>query len=107
MPFPSMLGIMSSLKPDGHVADPLRNEEKSRAECAHAELLLKDREPHQPADVEQRVGFIVEGARKIERLADGLSSYAIALAINEHASRPTRMDAALRRALAKVDQEVR
>ena len=121
-----MLGIMSSLKPDGQGADPLRKEEKSRAEtselllrachdlrspvravCAHAELLLKDREPNQSADVEQRVGFIVEGARKIERLADGLSSYAIALAIDERAFRQTRMDAALRRALAKVDQDVR
>lgn len=72
----------------------------------HAELLLRDAGTLGSADSEQRLGFIIEGARKIDLLADGLSSYSIALGIEAHSFRPTRTEMVLRLALAKVGKEL-
>jgi len=77
-----------------------------RAIRAHAELLLKN-SAHPPADIGERLNFIVDGARKIEMLADGLSSYSIALRIREDSFRPAPTDLLLRAALARISSDLR
>jgi len=77
-----------------------------RAIRAHAELLLRHAGGPQAADFEDRLNFIVEGARKIESLAEGLSGYSIALHIEESSFRPAQMDVLLRSALARVSKEL-
>jgi signal transduction histidine kinase len=80
----------------------------SRAINAHAEMLRKDSQVAQQAsDFEQRLGFILEGARKIDSLTDGLSAYSVALQIEEASFQSTSMDLMLRTALAKLDMELR
>lgn len=76
-----------------------------RAVRAHAELLLRDEHTH--TEAADRLGFIVEGARKIDLLVDALSRYSIALQIAPGSFQPTSMEIALRSALAKLDGEVR
>jgi len=73
-----------------------------RAIRAQAELLQRDGQ-----DFERRLGFIVDGARRIDSLTDGLSSYSIALKIDDALFQFTPLDAILRTALAKVDDELR
>jgi signal transduction histidine kinase len=73
----------------------------------HSELLLKDSETPRIADLEQRLGFIVEGAKKIDLLAEGLSSYSIALQIEESSFQSTRTDVLLRNVLQKLQKELR
>jgi signal transduction histidine kinase len=76
-----------------------------RAVRAHAELLLRD-EPTSTA-VAERLGFIVDGARKIDLLVDALSRYSIALQISPGSFQSTSMDLVLRSALSRLDREVR
>jgi light-regulated signal transduction histidine kinase (bacteriophytochrome) len=78
-----------------------------RAIRANAELLQRDGAAAETADFERRLGFIVDGARRIDLLTDGLSGYSIALQIEEASFQFTRMDAQLRTALAKLDKELR
>jgi len=73
-----------------------------RAIRAQAELLGRDH-----TDFEQRLGFIVDGARKIDSLTDGLSAYSIALQVQQDSFQPARMDVLLRTALARLDKELR
>ncbi len=78
-----------------------------RAVRAHAELLgMKGREPDKPG-FEKHLGFIVDGARKIDLLVEGLASYSIALQIEESSFQSIRMDIPLRTALARLDGELR
>jgi signal transduction histidine kinase len=74
---------------------------------ANAELLLRGGPTTEASDVEKRLGFIVEGARRIELLADGLTSYSMALEIMRGAFQPTPMGVLLRVVLAKLDRELR
>jgi len=69
---------------------------------APAELLLRD-----PENLEERVGFIVEGAKRIDLMLDGLAGYAIALGIENGSFQPTPLNVALRTALARLDEEIR
>jgi signal transduction histidine kinase len=78
-----------------------------RAIRAQAELLQRDGQAPETSDFERRLGFIVDGARRIDSLTDGLSSYSIALKINEASFQFTPLDAILRTALAKLDDELR
>jgi len=66
-----------------------------------AQLLLKSGEAGKSADV------IVNSARQIDLLADGLTSYASALDIDEGSFQTVRMDVILRTVLAGLNQEVR
>jgi light-regulated signal transduction histidine kinase (bacteriophytochrome) len=75
-----------------------------RAVRAHAELIRKS---PGTADFAQHLDFIVEGARKIDLLTDSLTSYSIALHIEPASFQPTRMDIALRNALARLAGELR
>ena len=59
------------------------------------------------SDLSERLGFIIDGARKIDLLVDGITSYSIALEIERESFQPTAMEVMLRTALAKLDQELR
>ena len=75
---------------------------------AHAELLLKNlNRPTQPGDFAQSLGFIVDGARTIDRLVDALAGYATALQTDAGTSQSTRMDVLLRGVLAKLQSALR
>lgn len=74
---------------------------------ANAELLLRSSRTTEISDFEKRLGFIVNGARRIELLADGLASYSLALQIERGEFQSTRMDVLLRAVLAKLDKELR
>jgi chemotaxis family two-component system sensor kinase Cph1 len=76
-----------------------------RAIRAHTELLLRDA-PVSAASAE-RFGFIVDGAKVIDRLLDGLSNYSLALRIDPALFRPTSMDLVLRNALHRLEGELR
>jgi signal transduction histidine kinase len=78
-----------------------------RAIRVHTDLLLKDGQAAQAPGLEERLGFIVDGARKVDLLADGLASYSVALQIRQESFQPTPMDVLLRTALAKLDKELR
>jgi signal transduction histidine kinase len=76
----------------------------NRSVLAHAELLLKDRGRGSPPDLDQRLSFIVDGARKIDSLVEALSGYALALDVNPSSFQPTPLDVVLRGALARIEQ---
>ncbi len=76
-----------------------------RAIRAHAELFLRDTAP--TPDFAQRLGFLVDGARKIDLLVDALSSYSIALRIESQSFQSTPMAVLLRTVLAKLGEELR
>jgi len=78
-----------------------------RAIRAHTELVQRDGKAPETPGFEQRLGFILDGVRKIDSLADGLSRFSIALQIDEASFQFTRMDFILRRALAAIDKELR
>lgn len=76
-----------------------------RAIRAHAELFLRD--AVSTADFRERLGFMVDGARKIDLLVDALSSYSLALRIEAASFQPTPVDVVLRTVLARLDGEMR
>lgn len=78
-----------------------------RAIRAYSELLAKEGGAPAPADWEQRVGFIADGARKIDHVVDGLSAYSLALQMEESAFVPVPMGALLRTALARLAPDTR
>jgi light-regulated signal transduction histidine kinase (bacteriophytochrome) len=77
-----------------------------RAIRVHTELLQREA-PTGTSEFDQHLGFIVDGARRIDSLTEGLSGYSLALQIDEAAFQPTRMELAVRTALAKLDKELR
>ena len=77
-----------------------------RAIHAHAELLRKTENPQSAADFDQRLGFIVDGAQRMNLLLDGLASYSISLRLEEQSFQPTQMEVILRLALAKLRKEL-
>jgi len=74
---------------------------------AHAELVLRASSTTDTSNFEKHLGFVIEGAKKIELLVDGLASYSMALQIERGAFRSTPMDVLLRAVLAKLDGELR
>jgi signal transduction histidine kinase len=73
---------------------------------AHSELLLRDSALPRDSDVERRIGFIVEGAKKIDSLLDGLAAYSIALQIEPGSFQPVRLDILLRTVIAKLKKDL-
>lgn len=60
-----------------------------------------------PGDGEQHLAFIMDAARIIELLAEGLADYASALQIEPNSFQPVPMDVMLRTATARLDKEIR
>jgi light-regulated signal transduction histidine kinase (bacteriophytochrome) len=79
----------------------------ARAVRTHSELFLKEAGAPETSGFEQRLGFIVEGARRVDLLLDGLASYSVALQTEAASFVSTRMDALLRSVLRKLDKELR
>ena len=78
-----------------------------RAIRVSADLLLKDRRAAHAAGDEERLGLIADGAHKINLLADGIASYAIALQIRAESFQPVPLDVLFRTVLARLDEEIR
>jgi signal transduction histidine kinase len=76
-----------------------------RAVRTHSELFVKDAGPS-PA-LADRLGFIVEGARKIDALVNGISAYSIALQTDPATFQRARLDVLLRSVLMKLTNEIR
>lgn len=57
-------------------------------------------------NVPESAGIVLDNSRKLELLADGLTSYATALHIDEGSFQPVRLDVILRTVLAGLDQEL-
>src|SRR5579862_1207333 len=75
-----------------------------RAIRTHAELIGKTPEA---LDREQQIGFILEGARTIDVLAEGLTGYAGAMQIEPDSFRTVPMDIMFRTATSRLDKEIR
>lgn len=78
-----------------------------RAIHTQAELLLKDPDIPARSSASERLALIVESAHQIDLLADGLSSYSLALQIQENSFQPAQMEVLLRLVLARLDRELR
>ena len=78
-----------------------------RAIRAHAELLVKTGDLSVASGCEPRLGFIVEGAHKMDQLVDGLSSYSLALRIVPESCVLTPLGVLLRNVLTKLEKELR
>src|SRR5438270_14097525 len=76
-----------------------------RAIYAHAELLRKTENPQSAADFDQRLGFIVDGAHRMNLLLDGLASYSISLRLEKQSFQPTQMEVILRLVIARLRKE--
>ena len=75
---------------------------------AHAELMGRDAAGGQEiSGIGERLGFIIDGARRMDLLVEGLVSYAIALEIDGAEFQMTALDIVLRSVLAKLDKELR
>lgn len=77
-----------------------------RAIRLHADLLLRGGDAVQVPGLEERLGFIVNGAQKIDLLADGMASYSVALQIRPELFQSAPMEVLLRAVLSKLDKEL-
>ena len=77
-----------------------------RSVRANAELLLRAPEKRHGPEFEQILGFIRDGAQKMDSLVDGLSSYALALRISQNTFQQAPTGVLLRSALAKLAPEL-
>jgi signal transduction histidine kinase len=79
----------------------------SRAVRVHSELILKDGTSGPVSNLDQRLGFVVDGAKKLDALIDAITSYSVALATDTALFQTARMDILLRSVLKKLEPEVR
>lgn len=77
-----------------------------RAIYAHAELLLRNSDDALSSSHVERLGFIRDGARRIDLLVEGLSRYSLALQIQPHSFLPTHLEVLLRLVLGKLEAEL-
>jgi light-regulated signal transduction histidine kinase (bacteriophytochrome) len=78
----------------------------TRAVRIHSELLMKDAEGPRNATLEQRLGYVVDGARKIDSLVEGLTKYSLALQTDASFFQSTATGVLLRSALMKLKKEL-
>lgn len=78
-----------------------------RAIRTNADLLLRDCNGAAVSGLNDRLDSIVGGSQKIERLADGIAGYAIAMQIQKGSFQPAPLEVLLRRVLANLDTEIR
>jgi signal transduction histidine kinase len=76
-----------------------------RAIRSHSELLLKNRQAPEPVEMKS-LDFIVDGAQRIDRLADGLAEYAIALQLDSSSFQPTPMSVMFRTVVSQLQKEI-
>jgi len=72
-----------------------------RAIRAHTELLQKRLEDPGPS-----LEFVVQGARSLDSLIDGIAAYANALQLDAGSFLPTRLEVVLRSAIAKLQRAI-
>jgi len=77
----------------------------ARAIRTYSELLLRDQTPG--PDFNERLGYLVDGAHKIDLLVDGLASYAVALRLEADSFREIGMESLLRNVLARMAEPLR
>ncbi len=77
-----------------------------RSMRAHAELLRRDLSGGAGAGLDERLGFIVEGGRKIDLLLDGLAAYSLALQTDQEAFHRVNLEVMLRTALSGLQQRL-
>jgi two-component system, chemotaxis family, sensor kinase Cph1 len=78
----------------------------ARAVRTHSELFLKDADQPAMEGFAQRLGFVIDGARKMDSLLDSLVSYAVALETDPATFQSTRTDVLLRFVLARMEQDL-
>jgi len=78
-----------------------------RAIRTHSEMLLKENGIPRNSSSEQRLGFIVEGARQVDLVVDGMVGYSVALQTEASSFQPAPMGVLLRSVLAKLDKQLR
>jgi light-regulated signal transduction histidine kinase (bacteriophytochrome) len=75
---------------------------------AYSELVQKYvRDGASADDIQRALDFILDGARKADAVIDGIAAYAAALQIDPGTFFPTRLDVALRSALARLDPSLK
>jgi light-regulated signal transduction histidine kinase (bacteriophytochrome) len=79
----------------------------ARTVRTHSELFLKEADKRGDPAIGQRLGFIVDGSLKIDRLLDGMVHYSLALQTDPASFQSTRTDVLLRFVLQQLDKEVR
>jgi chemotaxis family two-component system sensor kinase Cph1 len=79
----------------------------TRAVRLHSELLLKDGKEPRNSTLDERLGYIVEGARRIDLLVDGLANYSIALQTDAASFQSTATDVLLRSVVMRLNNELR
>src|SRR5580704_7376257 len=62
----------------------------------HAESLSRIGEPRPGDDFNQRLGFLLDGTRRLDMILSGLSAYAVALQLDAGSFRSTSLESALR-----------
>jgi len=78
----------------------------TRAVRIHSELLLKDTEGPRNTTFEQRLGYVVAGAKTIDSLVEGLTKYSLALQTDASSFQSTATDVLLRSVLMKLSKEL-
>lgn len=78
-----------------------------RAIRVHADLLIRGGQVAEVPGLEERLGFIVDGAQKIDLLAEGIASYSIALQIEMGSFQIAPLNPLLRAVIAKLDKDLR
>lgn len=79
----------------------------ARAVRIHSELFLKQAGTDSDPALQERLGYIVNGTQRIDKLLDGLATYSVALRTNPASFQSIRMDVLLRSVLAKLSRELR
>ena len=78
----------------------------ARGVRTHTELFLKNANQPEMAGFAERLGFIVDGSRKMDGLLDSLVNYAVALETDPETFRQARTDTLLRLVLAQLGPEL-
>jgi signal transduction histidine kinase len=73
----------------------------------HAQLLLRDAGRTNAEDFGERLAFIVDGAKRMDLLVEGLAAYAVALDAHQASFQPLKLDVLLRSALARLEKPLR
>jgi light-regulated signal transduction histidine kinase (bacteriophytochrome) len=79
----------------------------TRAVRTQSELLQRNRETSSDSALDERLGLIVEGARQIDLLVDGLSAYSLALQTDPASFRSISIGILLRSVLMKLNKDLR